>query len=79
MRDRAETARLGELFGAKIKTFREAKGLSQKQLELELTGRGTGSYVNSIERGEHCPTLLSLVRFAKTLHVPLAALVEGIE
>ena len=71
-RHRAITA-----FGLAVRRAREAKGLTQEKLaersELDST------YISGIERGVRNASLISLVRVAKGLGIPLAKLCEGVD
>ena len=64
-------------FGLAVRRAREAKGLTQEKLaeraELDST------YISGIERGVRNASLLSLVRVAKGLGLPLAKLCEGVD
>jgi transcriptional regulator with XRE-family HTH domain len=62
--------------GLNLRRLREAKELTQERLgeraELDPT------YISGIERGVRNPSVLSLVRVAKALKVPLTELCEGV-
>ena len=64
-------------FGLAVRRAREAKGLTQEKLaeraELDST------YISGIERGVRNASLISLVRVAKGLGIPLARLCEGVD
>ena len=64
-------------FGLAVRRAREAKGLTQERLaeraELDST------YISGIERGVRNASLISLVRVAKGLGMPLAKLCEGVD
>ena len=64
-------------FGLAVRRAREAKGLTQERLaeraELDST------YISGIERGVRNASLISLVRVAKGLGLPLAKLCEGVD
>jgi transcriptional regulator with XRE-family HTH domain len=59
--------------GMKIKTIREATGLSQATLAKKA--RITREYVNRLEAGRYDPTLGVLQRLAKALGVPVTQLI----
>ena len=63
------------LVGKNIRRLRLQKGMTQEELafeaEIDLT------YVGGIERGRRNPSLMVLVRIAKTLGVALPKLLEG--
>ena len=60
--------------GAKIKRFREAKGLSQAALGQRA--RISREYVNRLEAGRYDPTVGVLQRLAKALGVPVTELLQ---
>jgi len=63
-----------KVFGNHLRRLRMKKGLSQEKLaELAELHR---TYLGGVERGERNPTLLTLVKIAQGLNVPLAQLVE---
>ena len=70
-RHRALTA-----FGLAVRRAREAKGLTQEKLaeRAELDS----AYISGIERGVRNASLISLVRVAKGLGVPLSELCKGV-
>jgi len=63
--------------GLNLRRFREGKGFTQERLgeraELDPT------YISGIERGVRNPSLLSLVRVAKSLGLTVSELVEGVK
>lgn len=64
-------------FGQNVRRKREAYRISQESLaEIADLDR---TYVGGIERGERNPTIISAVRIAKALRVPLAELCEEID
>ena len=64
-------------FGLAVRRAREAKGFTQERLaeraELDST------YISGIERGVRNASLISLVRVARGLGIPLAKLCEGVD
>ena len=58
-----------ELIGARIKSLRQGKGLTQEAL-AEKSGISS-KYLSSIERGKENPTLDTLIQLAKALKVEL--------
>lgn len=63
--------------GENIRRLRGERGLSQDRLATEA---GVDrSYMGMIERGESIPTVVALLKVAKALEVPAAALLEGVE
>ena len=60
--------------GDKVRTYREAAGLSQEALgnQTEL-GR---TYISGVERGVRNPSIVSLEKIARALGVTLSQLVE---
>ena len=71
-RHRALTA-----FGLAVRRAREAQGLTQEKLAERADLDST--YISGIERGVRNASLLSLVRVAKGLGVPLSELCEGVQ
>jgi transcriptional regulator with XRE-family HTH domain len=63
------------IVGKNVRRLRLQKGMTQEELafeaEIDLT------YVGGIERGRRNPSLMVLVRIAKSLGVPLPKLLEG--
>ena len=64
-------------FGLAVRRAREAKGLTQERLAERADLDST--YISGIERGVRNASLLSLVRVAKGLGMPLAKLCEGVD
>jgi transcriptional regulator with XRE-family HTH domain len=65
-----------QALGEKIRQARLAKGWTQEELaRLSTLDR---SYMGSLERGERNPSLDTLVRIARALHVKLASLVDDL-
>lgn len=60
--------------GIRIRQLREREGLSQEALADQA--RLDRSYMSGIERGLRNISLLNLVKIAKALNVPVAALLE---
>ena len=58
--------------GMKLKTLREAKGVSQAA--LAKTAKLTREHVNRLEAGRHGPTMAVLQRLAKALGVSVPTL-----
>ena len=58
-----------ELIGARIRSLREAKGLTQEKLAevMDINSK----YLSNIERGKENPTLDMLIRFAEALKVEM--------
>lgn len=54
-----------ELFGARIKGLREAKGWTQEKLAEKMDI--SSNYLSSIERGKENPTFDMLVKFTEAL------------
>jgi transcriptional regulator with XRE-family HTH domain len=72
---RSCNAELVRIVGKNIRRLRLQKGMTQEQLafetEIDLT------YVGGIERGRRNPSLMVLVRIAKSLVVPPPKLLVG--
>ena len=64
-------------FGLAVRRAREAKGLTQERLAERADLDPT--YISGIERGVRNASLISLVRVAKGLGMPLATLCEGVD
>lgn len=60
-------------FGQHLRKLRKQKSLSQEQL-AELSGLHR-TYIGGLERGERNPTLITLIKIAKSLNVQLGELV----
>ena len=71
-RHRALTA-----FGLAVRREREEKGYTQEKLAERADLDPT--YISGIERGVRNASLLSLVRVAKGLGVPLSELCKGVQ
>jgi len=61
--------------GARIRTLRTARALSQEELAGKANLHRT--YVGGIERGERNVSVRNLAAIAKALRVPIAALFQG--
>ena len=55
-------------FGRRLKSMREAAGLTQEQV-AERT-RGDAKYLSALENGRSSPTLDTIMALAKALNVP---------
>ena len=62
--------------GANSKAARLAAGLTQEQLALEI--QTSHSHIGRIERGLAAPSMRTLIKLHRALHVPIEQLVEGI-
>lgn len=60
--------------GVKVKTFREEKGLDQKAFAFDCEISRT--QLHMIENGKTNPRLLTLMKIATTLEIPLSKLVD---
>lgn len=67
---------IGILIGARIKAFREARGMTQLQLAQIL--RKSVETISNFERGKVVTSILTLSEVARALEVPLADFFEGI-
>ena len=63
---------LAQVLGSRVKTLREARGLSQRALSQQL--RISKSMVTKYEGGVHAPTVPVLVRLAALFEVTLDSL-----
>ncbi|MFZ4484259.1 MAG: helix-turn-helix domain-containing protein [Chthoniobacterales bacterium] len=64
-------------FGLAVRREREARSLTQERLAERANLDST--YISGIERGVRNASLISLVRVAKGLGLPLAKLCEGVD
>lgn len=62
--------------GANIRAARLEAGLTQEELALEA--QTSHSHIGRIERGLGAPTVRTVVKLHRALHVPFEQLVEGI-
>ena len=60
-------------FGRRLKSIREAAGLTQEQV-AERT-RGDAKYLSALENGRSSPTLDTIIGLAKALNMPASDLV----
>ena len=63
-----------QIFGSKIKSLREAKGMSQEALAFKAGFDRT--YISLVERGKRNLSLLNICRFAEALDVKTADLLN---
>lgn len=61
-------------FGASVRHCRLKAGFSQEELALRTKLHRT--YIGGIERGERNPTLLTMIKIANALTVPISDLVH---
>jgi len=59
-------------FGVRIRELRKAKNWSQEELADQSGFHRT--YIGMIERGERNPSLLNIIKFAKTFQLTLTEL-----
>jgi transcriptional regulator with XRE-family HTH domain len=71
---RANRGNEGELFGARLREVRLARGLTQREL-AERCGTSVAA-ISHIERGTKVPTLVTLVRLADAMETNVTELVE---
>jgi transcriptional regulator with XRE-family HTH domain len=64
-------------FGANLRAFRNAKGLTQEQLARKC--KVTSDYISMLEHGRANVGLDNLVKFAKGLRVTVSELIKGVE
>lgn len=64
-------------FGIRVRDQRNRLGLSQMDMAERVGLHFT--YLSQIERGERNPSLVNILRLAKSLEIDPAALVTGIE
>lgn len=65
------------IFGRVIRSFREAKNLSQEELSFESDVNRT--YISHIERGKHQPSITTIFRLADGLQVRASELILAVE
>lgn len=63
-------------FGVRVRTLRQARGLSQEQVAL-LAGLDR-SYIGQVERGEKNVSLINIQRIANALNVSLGHLFDTV-
>lgn len=68
-----EDKKIVSLFALKMKTYREAKGISQEKLAEYANLHRT--YIGSLERAEKIPSLVTVVKIAKALGLNISELV----
>ena len=70
-------SRVGQRFGAVVRTLREARGWSQERLahRAELNR----SYMGEVERAAVMPSLATAAKLAQALDVPLSQLISRCE
>lgn len=69
-----EREKISYSVGLKIRQFRLEKNLSQEALALGAEVHPT--YIGRLERGEKCPTIDTIYRIARSLEVPVTALLD---
>ena len=72
------TAICARLVGARIRTARAAKGLSQNQLARLIDDESVSAgYISRWERGENMPSWSNLAQLAGALGVSMGALIDN--
>lgn len=64
----------GEIFGARLRELRLARGMTQA--EIATRSRSNESFISNLERGRTTPTLGMLIRLAEALECRVADLVK---
>jgi transcriptional regulator with XRE-family HTH domain len=64
----------GEIFGARLRELRLARGMTQA--ELATLSRSNESFISNLERGRTTPTLGMLLRLADALGCQITDLVK---
>ncbi len=64
-------------FGHNLRKIREEKNWTQETL-ADLAGVDQ-TFISGIERGTRNPTIITIAKIAKALHVKVSTLCEGIE
>lgn len=70
--DEARQTAIRQAFGARLRSLRKARSLSQEALALTCDLDRT--YIGGIERGERNLSLINIHRIAEALGVPVAEL-----
>lgn len=65
-------------FAQRVRTLREATGLSQDDFALHRAGQHR-TWIGHVERGERAPTLYSLVELAAAFEMSPSELLAGID
>jgi transcriptional regulator with XRE-family HTH domain len=60
-------------FATQMRTYREAKGISQEKLAEYANLHRT--YIGSIERAEKIPSLITIVKISKALNINISELI----
>ena len=60
-------------FDTQMRTYREAKGISQEKLAEYANLHRT--YIGSIERAEKIPSLITIVKISKALNINISELI----
>lgn len=68
---------IGILIGARIKAFREARGMTQLRL-AQILGKSVET-ISNFERGKVVTSILTLSAVARALEVPLGHFFDGID
>ena len=63
-------------FGAKLKSLRQQRGISQEQFALSIDMDRT--YYASVENGKHNISLIYIEKFASGLNISLKELFDGV-
>lgn len=61
-------------FGERVKELRTRQGFTQEQFSYQCDINRT--YMGAIERGEKCPSLLTITKIAKGLNISLKELFD---
>lgn len=61
-------------FGLRVKELRTKQGLTQEQLSYQCEINRT--YMGAVERGEKCPSLITITKIAKGLDISLKELFD---
>lgn len=73
----AKRTKAGEIFGAHLREFRLARGLTQPQLAERCDSNVP--FISNVERGVMLPGLAMLLRFADALDCNVSELVEALD
>lgn len=70
-----EEKQIIQQFAFNMKACRESRGMSQEKLAEYADLHRT--YIGSIERAEKIPSLITIVKIAKALHVDISQLINN--
>ena len=69
-----ERGKISELIGARIRTLRASRKMSQE--ELALAAGLTPAYLGRVERGEKCPSIETIYKISLGLNIPMTEIID---